>query len=234
MNPDYEVAVVGGGPAGATCAALCAQGGRRTLLLERATFPRDKVCGDCLNPSCWPVLERLGVVADLLAAPHSVLESVEYVGTDDFTMRFALPVQARGELTIRRRVLDQLLLQRARTCGATVLENTVVTAVEPGWKLTTPTGKFTVRTLVAADGRNSTVARLLGLLPTARKDRLAQQTHFPAPTGFGHKVAMRFTPWGYCGLATIDGGLANLCLVSRPGRLRLDPALGGAHLWAAA
>src|SRR6266446_8322993 len=45
----YDVAVVGGGPAGATCAAFCASGGLRTLLIEREKFPREKVCGDCLN-----------------------------------------------------------------------------------------------------------------------------------------------------------------------------------------
>ena len=216
MKTDYDVAIVGGGPAGATCAALCATGGLRTLLLERATFPRDKVCGDCLNPSCWPILERLGVIPELLAAPHSTLEYVEYVGTDHRILRFALAAQARSEITIQRRVLDQLLLQRARANGTQVLENTVVTGLEPGWKITTPAGTFTARTLVGADGRNSTVARLLGLLPTARKDRIAQQTHFPTPPGFGKKVVMQFTPEGYCGLATIEGGLANLCLVSRP------------------
>src|SRR5947207_1943593 len=56
-----DVAIVGGGPAGSSCAAFCALACLRTLVLEREKFPREKVCGDCLNPSCWPVLERLGV-----------------------------------------------------------------------------------------------------------------------------------------------------------------------------
>jgi flavin-dependent dehydrogenase len=55
----FDVAIVGAGPAGATCAAHCAAAGLRTLLLERALFPREKVCGDCLNPACWPLLDRL-------------------------------------------------------------------------------------------------------------------------------------------------------------------------------
>src|SRR5204863_21120 len=53
-----DVAIVGGGPAGSTCAAFCAAAGLRTLVLEREKFPRDKVCGDCINPAGWPVLPR--------------------------------------------------------------------------------------------------------------------------------------------------------------------------------
>ena len=53
----FDVAVVGGGPAGSTCSAMCARAGLRTLLLEREKFPREKVCGDCLNPACWSALD---------------------------------------------------------------------------------------------------------------------------------------------------------------------------------
>jgi flavin-dependent dehydrogenase len=63
------VAIVGGGPAGAACATLCAQAGLRTLVLEKAVFPRDKVCGDCVNPGCWPLFQQLGVARTLLASP---------------------------------------------------------------------------------------------------------------------------------------------------------------------
>src|SRR6185312_1206360 len=75
----FDVAIVGGGPAGSTCAAFCAGAGLRTLLLEREKFPREKVCGDCLNPSCWPVLRRLGLFETLRALPHGILDAVEFI-----------------------------------------------------------------------------------------------------------------------------------------------------------
>ena len=78
MEP-FEVAIVGGGPAGSSCAAFCMLAGLRTLVLERETFPREKVCGDCLNPSCWPVLERLDLAQQVRNLPHSKLDAVEFI-----------------------------------------------------------------------------------------------------------------------------------------------------------
>ncbi len=61
MDEFFDLIIVGGGPAGAVSALLTARAGARVLLLERAVFPRDKVCGDCLNPECWDVFDRLGL-----------------------------------------------------------------------------------------------------------------------------------------------------------------------------
>src|SRR5690349_19116062 len=66
----YDVIIAGAGPAGASCAAFCARRGMRVALLDRARFPRDKVCGDYLNPRCWEVFERLGVAGKVLALPR--------------------------------------------------------------------------------------------------------------------------------------------------------------------
>ena len=218
----YDVAIVGGGPAGATCAAFCAAGGLRTLLLERETFTREKVCGDCLNPSAWPVLARLGVADAVRALPCSPLCAVEFVGTDGVSIVHPLPNGARGEIGIRRSVFDALLLATAKARGVDVREGTAVERIErngDGWTIFSGSHSFATRTLVAADGRNSTVARLLGILPRAGRDRVALQTHFRAPADFGERVVMRFLPWGYCGLAAVGDGLLNLCLVARPANL---------------
>ena len=88
-----------------------------------------------------------------------------------------------------------------------------------GWRIQTTAGTFSAGTLVAADGRNSTVARLLGLLPSAEKDRIGVQTHFPAPPDFGNRVVMRLLPQGYCGLASVGDSQLNLCLVSTARRI---------------
>jgi flavin-dependent dehydrogenase len=215
----YDVAIVGAGPGGSTCAALCAAAGLRTLLLDRAVFPRDKVCGDCLNPASWPILDRLGVSRKILALPHSRLASVEFVGLDSRAVSLPLPEEGRGEIAVSRTLLDEVLLRRAATLGAEVRQGIMVTGVAPEWTIETNDGRFSARQLVAADGRNSTVARLLDLQPPAKRGRIGLQTHAPDCGGFGDKVALQFLPHGYAGIAGIGGGVLNLCLVSRGAHL---------------
>src|SRR5215475_432073 len=133
----FDVAIVGGGPAGSSCAAFCAMAGLETLVLERATFPREKVCGDCLNPSCWPVLERLGVAQRVWGLPHSKLTSVDFIAIDGRKVSVSLPTENECELSIKRSLLDDLLLKRARELGAQVREDTTVTALvhDQDWKI---------------------------------------------------------------------------------------------------
>jgi flavin-dependent dehydrogenase len=216
----FDVAVIGAGPAGAACAALCAAEGLRTLVIEKAHFPREKVCGDCVNPACWPVLDRLGVSDAVLSLPHSRLDAVEFVGIDERTLRYDLPATARGEIAVKRSAFDQVLIERAKALGAEVRFGQVLTKLTRGWRIETDEAEFTARRLVAADGRNSTVARLLGLAPAARRDRISLQTHLTAPPGFGAKVAMHLLPVGYCGVASVGNGELNLCLVAEPGELK--------------
>ncbi len=224
----FDVAIVGGGPAGSACAAVCAEAGLKTLLLERAVFPREKVCGDCLNPACWPVLDRLGVSDRMLSLPHSALRAVEFLGICGKALRIELDSAPRGEIAIKRSALDQLLLTRAAELGAEVHQGCTVNAIEPGWKLLTSGQSWSARVLIAADGRNSSVARLLKLLPASNRERVAWQTHVSAPKDFGEKVMLSFVAHGYCGVAPIGNGEVNVCLVAQPRNL--------SHLkaWAAA
>jgi menaquinone-9 beta-reductase len=222
----HDVIITGGGPAGATCAAFCARSGLKTLLIEKAIFPREKVCGDCINPACWPVLERLGVAGRVLALPHSKLAEVQFIGLRGRSVAFPLHASSRGEIAVKRSHFDNLLLARARECGAEIRVGTAVRAVERGWKVHAGAETFSARIVVAADGRNSTIARLLGFLPAASKERVALQSHVAAPLDFGDRVSLRFLPEGYCGVASVGNGELNVCLVARP------PDIAALKTWA--
>lgn len=205
----YDVAIVGGGPAGASCAALCAKAGRRVIVLEREKFPREKVCGDCLNPSVWPVLQRLGVGERIRKLEHGKLERVEFVALNG--QRVAVPLH--DEIAIKRSLFDDALFQRARELGAEIRESCTLTSVARGWVINR---EIRARTLVAADGRNSTVARLLGLLPRIEKERVALQAHLPLPAGFENRVVLQLLPGGYSGQAPVNEAELNVCLVGKP------------------
>ena len=216
----FDVAIVGSGPAGAACAAFCARAGFRTLLLEREIFPREKVCGDCLNPGCSPVLERLGIAERVRALPHGFLRAVEFIAIGGKSVRITLPDDA--EIAVKRSAFDELLMTRALEEGAEVRQGTTLSALTPpgaqsaNWQLNAGGELIEARVLVAADGRNSTVARLLGLLPRIARERVALQTHLPLPHGFGDRVVLQFLREGYSGQAPVDTDELNLCLVGKP------------------
>jgi geranylgeranyl reductase family protein len=225
-----DVAIVGGGPAGSTCAALCAAAGLRTILLEREKFPREKVCGDCLNPACWPILRRLGIEEGVRNLPHGKLDAVEFITIGGRKTRVELPRGDQGEIAVKRSLLDNLLLARARELGTDIHEESTVTALtgrtSGNWKIDVVARQFGARFLIAADGRNSTVARLCNLLPRPRRERVALQAHIPLPRDFGNRVVLQFLPQGYSGQAPVNENELNLCLVGTP------PTISSLRKWA--
>src|SRR6266700_104916 len=144
----------------------------RTLLLEREKFPREKVCGDCLNPSCGPVLRRLGIAERVGQLPHGILDAVEFIAIDGQKVVVDLPSGGDREIAIKRSLFDDLLMARTRELGAFIHQESTITALarptmpyvnhvydrrpKEHWKLETEKGEhFSAHLLVAADGRNS-------------------------------------------------------------------------------
>ncbi|MEO1527149.1 MAG: NAD(P)/FAD-dependent oxidoreductase [Planctomycetota bacterium] len=125
-DPRRSVLVIGGGVAGASCAIALAQRGVRVQLVERATFPRNKVCGCCLGPLGVRALDTLGVLeqASVYGAPTS-----RWIGAFD-GKRVELPMP--DGLAISRLKLDPLLLEAASAAGADVRERVSAKVVEIG------------------------------------------------------------------------------------------------------
>ncbi|TMQ23413.1 MAG: NAD(P)/FAD-dependent oxidoreductase [Deltaproteobacteria bacterium] len=144
----YDVLVVGGGPAGSTCARVLTAGGARVAVLDRAEFPRVKLCAGWLSPGIWDVLELQPA-----SYPHGLWEwhtcHVHYRGKDH-----AIPCHG---WFIRRYELDQFLLRRS---GAELHLGTAVKQIErdaDGWSI----GPYRARYLVGAGGTHCPVARML-------------------------------------------------------------------------
>ena len=226
----FDVAIIGGGPAGSTCAAFCAEAGLRAILIEREKFPREKVCGDCLNPACWAVLRRMEIFERIRALPHGKLDRVEFIAIHGRKVTVDLPSGDESEIAIKRSLFDNLLLEHAREVGAEIREQSIVTALTKtaadNWKIDIVTQTISARFLVAADGRNSTVARLCNLLPRPERERVALQAHIPLPRNFGNRIVLQFLPQGYSGQAPVNETELNLCLVGTP------PTISALRQWA--
>lgn len=211
----FDVAILGGGPAGATLAALLASKGVSVLLADRDRFPRDKVCGEFLSWDAIPILERLGAgwLLDEAGAPPIDRCRIVARGT---TLEFPLPGRARG---ISRLRLDSALLERARTEGARVLDGWAAEDVGrsgDGFSvtLTGPEARVEIgaRAVAGSWGRWGRLDLRLGRRFAAHRDRyIGFKRHYGAAASEPGVTELHAFPGGYLGAQPIEDGRSNVC-----------------------
>jgi geranylgeranyl reductase family protein len=227
---DAEVIVVGGGPAGSATAWALASQGISTMIVDRARFPRDKVCSEYLSPQAARILSAMDVLSAIDSAASARLTGMQVRSPSGHIVRasFVGTHGFRGfsdtGIAIRRTLLDEILLRRAQAAGAVVREGLKVTDVErsasgrvDGVCVSSAEGeKRTLRAgmIVGADGLRSVIARRLGLVSVRSwPRRLALVAHYSGVSDVGQVGEMYVERGGYWGLANVGGGVTNVAVV---------------------
>jgi flavin-dependent dehydrogenase len=224
--PSHDVIIVGAAPAGSIAALVLARAGHRVALLDRAFFPRTKVCGNCVNPSAWEIWHRLGLTEAYAALPHHEPTglAIHCEGRLLYEQDFQPP--QRGPRAIARDVLDDWLRREAQNVGAEFFPETTVTGLDAKSGLVqTSRGEFSGQLIFGADGRNSLVARQSGLMPPPRRcHRVAWQTSIPAPPSLDDRTHMHVFEEGYFGFCRYSPTHAVISMVLDSRRTQ-DPLL---------
>ena len=230
MTTDYDAIIVGGGPSGATSAALLAQAGWRIAVVEKAQFPRRKVCGEFISETTWPLLKQLGVAGPLLklAGPR-VRRVAVYAGTTMVSAALASTAGRTqcGGRAVGREHLDTLLLQHAAKAGATVWQPCALvqfveqdgrydcTIVDRGMR---QSRVLRSRVVIAAHGswESGTMPTQNFRRPPRAWDLFGFKAHFANSTLPRDLMPLLAFPGGYGGMVHTDGGRVSLsCCIRR-------------------
>lgn len=163
----YDVAVVGAGPAGAAAAICLARAGREVIVVDKATFPRDKCCGDGLTTLALRLSDRLGLDPSTIPSWTRV-DGATVSSPSGRTVHFPLPDGPGSFAAVARRTeYDAALVDLARRAGAKVLDgHGLLGATETDDRVHLDVdgiGDVVARYVVAADGMWSPTRKALGL-----------------------------------------------------------------------
>lgn len=239
----FDALVIGGGPAGATAAALLARAGWSVVLLEKSAFPRKKVCGEYLSATSFPLLRLLEVDRDFAGMAGPPVQTVGlFTGRHSLTAPMPGPAQETpGGRALGREHLDSILIEAARRAGALILQPVTAVGLVRDGNLQVCTAEHPksgtqieihARAVIAAHGswERGGLATLEIKRTPRPSDLLAFKAHFTDAALAPGLMPLLAFPGGYGGMVRTDGGRTTLsCCIRRDVLQRRRACEGGLH-----
>ena len=225
---DYDIVIVGAGPAGSICALYAARHGLRTLLLDKKVFPRDKICGDAISGISLRFLQELGLQDKIEKAGGKKAKSMLLFAPDGSSTKISFTPEGRTpehfNIVCRRTIFDNILFQQAKQHVDTLEGFTVTDLLRDsdqvcgikGLDANNTTKKIRAKVVIGADGCRSVVARKAGLSDfDSRHQVVATRTYYENVTQTTKDIELHFIDEvipGYFWIFPIDDNQVNVGL----------------------
>ena len=220
---DYDVIIVGAGPAGSVCATYLSESGLKILLLDKAKFPREKVCGDGLIGKSVFILKELGLTKSLESSDGGRVIRGGLFSAPSGTTVIARSSKAKNfGYTCKREVLDNILFNNAKKHVDAIQEFEVTEVLREGESVVGIRGidrrkksqEFKSRVVIGADGATSLVANRLKARKFADEHHsIALRAYYKGVNGLSDNIEVYFTKSlmpGYLWIFPLSNGYANV------------------------
>lgn len=226
MNYDYDIIIIGAGPAGSSCALFAHRAGLNSLLLDKKSFPRDKICGDAISGKSMIYLKELNLFDKIEKEDAFVISKVTISSPkgDQIDLDLDPDGNKRNKkgYVCRREVFDNILFQEAKTCtdyreNFTVKDLLIKEDQVYGVKGINSQGneeEFQAKVVIGADGFNSLIAKKMSIFKREAKHwAIATRAYYSGIKDLQDSLELHFHKdfqSGYFWIFPLKNGKANV------------------------